>query len=184
MLALVNDLLDVAKIESQVGTIHLEKTDLRGLVRGVLHELEPLLAARQIQVDQALTEVPLLAKVDPPRIEQVVRNVLANAIKFAPQGSRIEVAGAHLADGELQLSVADQGPGIPPAELERIFEAFVQSSLTKDGSGGTGLGLAICRKIMAAHGGRIEAANRDSGGAVFRVQLPARGVAETALMPF
>jgi signal transduction histidine kinase len=75
--------------------------------------------------------------------------------------------------------VRDHGPGIPPAELESIFEAFVQSSKTKDGSGGTGLGLAICRKIVEAHGGRIRAANADGGGSEFHIRLPARGFSET-----
>ena len=79
----------------------------------------------------------------------------------------------------MHLSVRDRGPGIPPGELEKIFEAFVQSSKTKDGSGGTGLGLAICRKIVDAHGGRIGAANAPDGGSVFHVLLPARGFAET-----
>jgi signal transduction histidine kinase len=69
--------------------------------------------------------------------------------------------------------VRDHGPGIPPAELEAIFESFVQSSRTKDGSGGTGLGLAICRKIMAGHDGAISARNHPDGGAVFDIRLPA-----------
>ena len=74
-------------------------------------------------------------------------------------------------------------PGVPESELESIFEAFVQSSRTKDGSGGTGLGLAICRKIVQAHGGRIHAENRAGGGAAFHVVLPARGEVETLPSP-
>jgi signal transduction histidine kinase len=74
--------------------------------------------------------------------------------------------------------VADRGPGIPESELEQVFEAFVQSSLTKDGSGGTGLGLAICRKIMQAHEGSIAARRREGGGTVFDIELPSGG-AET-----
>ncbi len=72
------------------------------------------------------------------------------------------------------IVVADRGPGIPAAELESIFEAFVQSSQTKDGSGGTGLGLPICRKIVEIHGGHITAENRSDGGALFRILLPQR----------
>jgi signal transduction histidine kinase len=73
------------------------------------------------------------------------------------------------------LHLRDHGPGIPPDELESIFEAFVQSSRTRDGSGGTGLGLTICRKIMRAHGGHIEAANAEGGGAEMKLWLPAAG---------
>jgi PAS domain S-box-containing protein len=183
MLHLVNDLLDVAKIESTVGTIHLERTDLRGLVREVLREIDPLLSQRQLRVDLRLPQTAMRAKVDPPRFQQVMRNVLANAIKFSPRQGRIELVGEHTAEGELHLRVSDQGPGVPPAEVETIFEAFVQSSQTKDGSGGTGLGLAICRKIIEAHGGRIGAANRAGGGSVFHIHLPARGAGETLPMP-
>lgn len=178
MLNLVNDLLDVAKIDSTIGTMNLERSDLRGLVRGVAGELLPQLGARGLRLELHLPEQPLRAKVDPMRFEQVLRNVLANAIKFSPAGGLISLIGDQAASGELHLAVSDRGPGIPPAELESIFEAFVQSSHTKDGSGGTGLGLAICRKIVDAHGGSIHADNRPGGGAVFHIRLPARSTSE------
>jgi signal transduction histidine kinase len=109
--------------------------------------------------------------------------VLANAAKFSPSAGRIVISGEQTELGELHLAVADDGPGIPPAELERIFEAFVQSSQTKDGSGGTGLGLAICQKVLEAHGGRIHAANGAAGGAVFHIHLPAHAAGETRPAP-
>jgi PAS domain S-box-containing protein len=174
MLTLVNDLLDVSKIDSTVGTIHLECTDLRGLVRDVVREIDPLISARHLHVVTELPDQPMLARVDPPRFQQVVRNVLANAIKFAPAHSRIDIVGDQTPSGDLRLVLRDQGPGIPGAELETIFEAFVQSSQTKDGSGGTGLGLAICRKIIDAHGGHIHAENLPERGAAFHIVLPAR----------
>jgi len=183
MLALVNDLLDVSKIESTVGTFHLERTDLRTLVREVAREIDPLLGGRQLRLELKLSELPMVAKVDPMRFQQVVRNVLANAIKFSPFHGVIELSGETTPAGEIRIGIADQGPGIPADEIERVFEAFVQSSLTKDGSGGTGLGLAICRKIIEAHGGRIHAENRPEGGAVFLIHLPARGAVETAPVP-
>jgi len=172
MLALVNDLLDVSKIESAVGTFHLERCDVRTLVQAVLRELDPLLGQRRLQLKLALTDEPLIGKLDPTRIHQAIRNVVANAIKFSPEGGELRVDCAATSPGEVLISVADQGPGIPTAELEAIFEAFVQSSQTKDGSGGTGLGLAICRKIVDIHGGHIVAANRPGGGAVFHIRLP------------
>jgi PAS domain S-box-containing protein len=179
MLALVNDLLDVAKIESAVGTFHLERTDVRALVREVANELAPLIQARQLRLDLQLSDAPLVAKVDPLRFQQVLRNVMANAIRFSPLGAPLTVQGDIDPDTRIQLAVVDQGPGIPPAELDQIFEAFVQSSKTKDGSGGTGLGLAISRKILKAHGGEIRAENNDGGGSTFRIYLPSRGFAET-----
>lgn len=174
MLALVNDLLDVSKIESPVGAITLERADLRGLVHNVLRELSPLLAARHLNLVTELGDRPLIAKVDPVRFAQVIRNVTANAIKFSPLGSAITVHGRQTDEDNILLSVRDQGPGIPPGELDKIFEAFVQSSTSKDGSGGTGLGLAISKKIMAAHDGHIWADNMPDGGAVFYMDLPAR----------
>lgn len=178
MLALVNDLLDVSKIASTLGVVNLERTDIRGLIAPVLQELTPQIQAKGLEVDAQLGPVPLIAKVDPVRFAQVVRNVLANAIKFAPAHSAIEVSGFLGGDDRICVSVRDHGAGIPLAELERIFEAFVQSSRTQDGSGGTGLGLAICKTIMEAHGGSIVADNATDGGATFRIYLPARRSAQ------
>jgi PAS domain S-box-containing protein len=179
MLGVVNDLLDVAKIESTVGTFHLERVDLRAMVRAVVREIQPLLDARRQALQVAIADEPLLAKVDPIRIQQALRNMLANAIKFSPLDGVIELV-AEIDDGdELHFVVRDHGPGIPPTELERIFEAFVQSSRTKDGSGGTGLGLAICRKIVEVHHGRIGARNVPGGGAAFDMHLPRASPTET-----
>ncbi|MCV2364912.1 PAS domain S-box protein [Paucibacter sp. DJ1R-11] len=187
MLALVNDLLDVSKIESAVGTFDLERCDLRGLIQGVMRELEPLMARRTLRLSLRQPATPLAAKVDPLRFQQVIRNVMANAIKFSPEGGALDVRAALTPQGEVHITVADQGPGIPQKELEKIFDAFVQSSQTKDGSGGTGLGLAICRKIIEVHGGRIYAENRvddgsDNPGAIFHIYLPLRQPGDSQLM--
>lgn len=182
MLALVNDLLDVSKIESAVGTFDLERCDLRTVVQAVLRELDPLLGQRGLQLVVQLSDAPLVAKVDPSRIHQAIRNVVANAIKFSPEGGRLQVQAIATAADECTISVADRGPGIPPGELESIFEAFVQSSKTKDGSGGTGLGLAISRKIIEVHGGALCAENRAEGGAVFRIRIPLRVAGDSHLL--
>jgi len=174
MLSLVNDLLDVSKIDSSMGVIHIERTDLRVLVREVTREIDPLLRANELTLQVKLPDAPMRAKVDPPRYQQVVRNVLANAIKFSPPGGCIEISGECADNGELRLVVRDEGPGIPVAELDKVFDAFVQSSQTKDGSGGTGLGLAICRKIIGAHGGSIHAENLPQRGTAFHIVVPSR----------
>jgi len=179
MLALVNDLLDVSKIESAVGAFHLERTDVRPLLRDVQRELAPLVSAKRMALHLALPAHPMAAKVDPLRFQQVVRNTLANAIKFSPEGSEILLHGDTDDSGAVRVSVRDHGPGIPPNEVEKIFEAFVQSSKTKDGSGGTGLGLAICRKIVQAHGGSIDAENMPGGGSRFNIVFPLIPVGET-----
>ncbi|MFN4120151.1 PAS domain S-box protein [Acidovorax sp.] len=183
MLTLVNDLLDVSKLESTVGTFHMERIDLRGVVRPVIQELEPLLARSHLMMDVQLSDLPLVAKADPLRFQQVIRNVVANAIKFSPPGSTITLEGRMDAKGQAHLVIRDEGPGIPETEIDHIFEAFVQSSKTKDGSGGTGLGLAICRKIVEAMGGQIYARNVPASGAAFHIVLPARGQSETAPAP-
>jgi len=184
MLALVNDLLDVSKLESSVGSFRIERGDLRDWVRSVSRELEPLLAKRQQRVELALGAAPLMTRADPLRLQQVVRNVLANAIKFSPEGSAIDLSAGPAGDGGIELRIRDHGPGIPGAELERIFEAFVQSSQPRAGAGGTGLGLAISRKIVQAHGGRIWAENADGGGSRFHIVLPAAdGLGESTQAP-
>jgi signal transduction histidine kinase len=116
----------------------------------------------------------VLANADPKRIKQVVRNLLANALRFTRRGTNLELSLESSSDG-MRFRVRDFGPGIPDAELETIFDKFVQSSRTRD-AGGTGLGLAICRKIVKAHGGRIWAENHPEEGAIFTFELPSAGV--------
>jgi len=116
---------------------------------------------------------------DALRIHQVLRNVVANALKFSSPGQKIIVGLELIELDALHFYVQDEGCGIPQSELENIFEPFVQSSLTKDGSGGTGLGLAICRRIVHAHGGSIRAENIPAGGAIFHIDLPTRVASQT-----
>lgn len=172
MLVLVNDLLDFAKIDSTVGAFHFERADVRDLIEDVAAELKLQMSRRRLNLALQLGRIPLVAKVDPTRFQQVVRNVLGNAMKFTPEASMIEIMAEASDEHTIHIQVRDQGPGIPHAELETIFQAFVQSSQTRDGSGGTGLGLAICRKILTAHGGRIHAANVPDGGTIFHIMLP------------
>lgn len=172
MLGLVNDLLDLARAESTRMSMDFEFVDLRLLIRAVARELLPQSEQRGAPIRLDLPPTPLSYGVDAIRFEQVLRNVLANAVKFSPPGQAVEVLARATAGGGAQISVADRGPGIPETELERVFDAFVQSTRTKDGSGGTGLGLAISRHIMTAHGGSIVAQVREGGGSVFVITLP------------
>jgi signal transduction histidine kinase len=119
------------------------------------------------------------------RFSQVLRNVLANAMKFSPDGGVIHITveetvmtrGTRAADldspvAAWRILVIDEGIGIPEDELETVFDSFVQSSKTRTGAGGTGLGLTICREIVAAHRGSISARNSAQGGAVFEILVP------------
>ncbi|MBP6900977.1 MAG: HAMP domain-containing histidine kinase [Burkholderiaceae bacterium] len=173
MLALVNNLLDLSRLESTIGPVRRQPVDLAPALAAVVAELQPLAERRgQRLLAPAEAQAPLWALADAFRLQQVLRNLLANAIRYAPEHSSIELDWRRDGD-QLLLRVRDRGPGIPPDELEQIFDAFVQSSRTRDGAGGTGLGLAICRKIVQAHDGQIVARNAVGGGAEFEVRLPA-----------
>lgn len=180
MLRLVNGLLDVSKIDGSIGSLALQRGDLVALAAEVVRELQPVAEQRGVCIAPPVRGEVLWADVDAFRLQQVVRNVLANAIRFAPVDSVVDVGCLRGADGSAEIRVRDHGPGIPEAELDSIFDAFVQSSRTRDGSGGTGLGLTICRRIMRAHGGQIVAANAEGGGAVMSIRLPAGEVAQGA----
>ncbi|MBI4756848.1 MAG: PAS domain S-box protein [Betaproteobacteria bacterium] len=172
LLALLDDLLDLSKLEAGGMSLDRSAQPLGPLLRRVVNELEPLLAHKNLSIRLHAAEPLPEVLVDAPRIDQVARNVLANAIRFSPVGGAIEVRvqptdeyddeGCHAA---LQVEVRDHGVGIPEDELESIFDKFVQSSKTRNGAGGTGLGLSICREIVGLHGGCIWAGNNADGGA-------------------
>lgn len=170
LLDLVNDLLDLAKLEAGKMALECEGVELVDLVDQVVAELEPVLQEEGVELDSdASGEIPAV-RADRKRLLQVMRNLVANAARHSPAGSRVRIS-ACVEGGLVRVSVEDRGPGIPPGELESIFEQFVQSSQNRASGSGTGLGLSICREIIQAHGGRIWAENRDGGGAKFTFEL-------------
>lgn len=166
---LVGNLLDLSRIES--GVFHPRKAwyDVGALVDDVVGRLRPITAAHVVIVRIADDLPPV--ELDYVEIDQVLTNLLENAVKYAPAGSEIELR-ARAAAGTLTIEVADRGPGIPEGESARIFEPF-QRIRRGDGSSGTGLGLAVARRLVLAHGGRIDVAPRRGGGSRFVVTLPA-----------
>jgi PAS domain S-box-containing protein len=183
MLTLVNELLDISKFESSLQDLVLQSEDLCDVVRQVAHEMAPIAAQRQVALEVELPQQPLYLPLHRFRLSQVIRNVMANALRFSPPQSQVRVVLGIEGRGA-SIRVCDQGPGVPEAELEAIFEPFTQSSRTGDGAGGTGLGLTISRSIMKAHGGRIWAANQRDGGAVFTIWLPFTSVAQDGTVRF
>ena len=171
LLELLNDLLDLAKLEAGKMSLKLEKRDLREIVTRVANEFSSLFDERELLLESELPEQDMPVRFDSLRIQQVIRNLLSNAAKFSPPGSRIRICLSRQGQAA-RLAIEDQGPGIPEDELQSIFEKFVQSSKTKTNAGGTGLGLAISRRILDDHNGRICAENLSTGGARFEFELP------------
>jgi len=171
LLTLLNDLLDLAKFESGKMSFAFETIDLNTLLVQVSEEFQALSEERSLQFHLRLPDAPARLSVDQVRILQVLRNLVSNAIKFTSEGRTVTLC-LELQERSVQVSVSDQGPGIPDAELETVFDKFVQSSQTATGAGGTGLGLAICREIISEHTGRIWAENQPEGGVRFAFELP------------
>lgn len=165
---LVTNLLDVTRLESGVVELTKEWIPAEELVGSALNRLENRIGKRVIKVDLP-TNLPLV-QADPVLFEQVLINLLENALKFSPADQPIEIKG-WATDRALTLSITDHGPGIPEGQEEHIFEKLVRFQ-QGEARAGAGLGLAICKGVMQAHGGRIAASNRASGGAQFLVSLP------------
>jgi signal transduction histidine kinase len=173
---LLNDLLDLAKIEAGKMTYAFEMQDIGALLQKSLTEFEAMARERGVSLVADFDAQETRAEVDSTRLQQVFANLLSNAIKFSPSGTTVTIRLATDSttggQGGVVITFADQGVGIPPDELEQVFDKFVQSSKTKTGAGGTGLGLPITREILAAHHGRISASNGPDGGAEFNISLP------------
>jgi signal transduction histidine kinase/DNA-binding response OmpR family regulator len=172
LLALINEILDLAKIEAGRLVLHAEAVDLVGLVGDVVHAMLPLAAKKQIAITLAAETPDAWVQGDPLRLKQVVTNLLTNAVKFSPDGRPITVRVCRAAS-ELQLHVIDQGIGIAAADLGRIFQEFVQldSSYGKRQEG-TGLGLALSKRMIEMQGGRMWVESQLGQGSRFAFALP------------
>ncbi len=171
LLGLINDVLDLSKIEAGRVTLALHEYSMRDVVQAVSTAMQPLAAAKNLTLKVTIPPDLPPANGDQRRITQVLMNLVGNAIKFAEAGEvRVEVGSA---DGSFLLSVSDTGPGIAPADQERIFEEFQQVDGSSSRSkGGTGLGLTIAKRIVEMHGGRIWVESKVGMGSTFRFMLP------------
>jgi PAS domain S-box-containing protein len=168
---LVNDLLDISRIESGKLALRTERADLKALCRQVVEE-QVAATNRSVQLD--LPGKAILVDLDPDRISQVLTNVLSNAFKYSPTDQPVTLRLQQTAD-EVRVAITDRGPGIPRAEMPHLFERFyrVPGIDVQAGSGvGLGLGLYISHEIMERHGGRIGVENNPDGGATFTLALP------------
>jgi PAS domain S-box-containing protein len=171
LLELINDILDLSKIESGRIEMHPEPLELAGVVEESLNVIRPLGRSKSLTIQALLT--PLLrVQADPLRLKQILMNLLSNAVKFTPEGGRITVT-AHQAGDLVEISVADTGVGIPLQEHEAIFDIFHQAGATTKGvREGTGLGLAITKRLVEEHGGTIVVESEPGRGSRFTFAIP------------
>ena len=171
LLYLLNDLLDLSKLEAGKMSLDLSKVNLVDLIQACVSEQEIQLEAHKLrcELQSGLDEAGCIC--DRFRIFQVISNVVANAVKFSPDGGEVRISLER--DGDrFRVGVSDQGIGIPEPELDQIFTKFYQSSKSRQQAGGTGLGLAICREIIELHSGRIWAENNLDGGSSILFEIP------------
>jgi PAS domain S-box-containing protein len=195
---LIDDLLDLAKLEAGRTSLEVSELRMKEIVRDALSRFEPQLRERGLGAEVRCMVADDTLAADAGRIRQVLHHLLANAVKVTPAGGVVHVEiedtvlpastdPARARVPALRTSVVDQGAGIPAGELEAVFGNFVQGSAAATGTGGAGLGLALCREIVALHGGRLRAFNRYDGGAVLEFVLPrarARdGDSEASVLP-
>ena len=171
---LIANLLRMTKLESGSLKPDMQLQSIEEPLGAALTLVEKHLAGREVRMDIP-SDLPLV-EVDGVLMEQLLLNLLENAAKYTPEGSPVAIV-ARNAGGGVEVSVSDQGPGLAPDELEKVFDLFYQGqgavSPGVGGRKGYGIGLAICRAIALVHGGTIRAENREGGGAVFIVTLPA-----------
>ena len=174
LMDLINDLLDLSKMEAGQMQYHFSNHNLATLSEQCLDLLHPLMHKKGIEAQIDNNSSDANCECDGKRILQVLTNLLSNAIRFSPEDSSIQVRLQNETENDrkvVAISIIDQGPGIPEDELESIFDKFMQSSKTKSGHGGTGLGLSISREIIQVHKGTLHAANTEAG-TCFRFTLP------------
>jgi PAS domain S-box-containing protein len=184
LLGLLNDLLDLSKLEAGKVVYKMEPVNIWQVIKDSASGMEVIWKEKNInlKVEDPLVSTKIVC--DKYKVIQVIHNLLSNALKYTPEGKHITISfdsgelpfGQRLTDKKLisvlKVSVKDEGVGIPDDELNSVFGKFIQSSKTKTGAGGTGLGLAICKEIIQAHNGKIWAENNQEGGATFSFMLP------------
>ena len=174
LLALINDILDITRIEAGRMPLNLTRFRVSDLIDEVMSELEPIIRRSNLAVTTRPRSLPMV-KTDRQKVKQIVLNLLSNALKFTPSGSVTLGTSLDTKTEMVGIIVRDTGVGIPEESQSKIFEDFRQldNSPTR-GYGGTGLGLSICRRLAQMLGGSIELTSRLGEGSVFTLRLPVR----------
>lgn len=167
---LVTDLLRLARLDANQEPIELATCDVEQLLTTVAADLEPAATAKHQRITVTVHEAATQVKADAGKLHDIVRNLVENAVNYAPDGTAIQIS-ALPRDGRILIEVTDAGPGIPPDDLSRVFERFYRVDKSRSRPGGTGLGLAIVKHLVELHGGEVRAENRPEGGARFIVLI-------------
>jgi signal transduction histidine kinase/CheY-like chemotaxis protein len=179
LLQLIEDVLDLAKIEAGQISLSLEPVDAAGLVEEVAQTFSAAAAEADVSITMMLPPEPVLAVADRTRLQQVLNNLLSNAIKYNKLGGRVELSVREDADG-VEIAVADTGLGIPAAQLQNLFQPFHRLGREQSDIVGTGIGLALCRRLLDSIGGEIRVWSEENSGSRFCVMLQ-RAVAHPAV---
>ena len=181
---LVGDMLQLAATDTAQIVIEPEPVDLGAIAMETVHQAEALATERAVHLVMAPGALPsVVVNGDRDRLIQLILILLDNAFDHSPPGGTVTL-DLRIADRDVELTVADEGPGVPASERERVFEPFTRlPGVRRDRAGGTGLGLAIGRRIATAHGGSVVVTDSPGGGAAFRVTIPAVGAAAIAYGP-
>lgn len=173
LIDLVNSLLDLSKMEAGMMALNFEALDIRPLIDKAVSGMEPLAMAKKVSIKVEIPKDLPYVRMDGERILQALRNLIENAVKFTPEGGQV-IISAHPLERMVTIAVADTGPGIPPGDLNAIFDKFKQATITSYSKiKGTGLGLAIVKHIINAHGGKLWVESELGKGSIFIFQLPA-----------
>jgi signal transduction histidine kinase len=168
---MISELLDLARLEAEARPLKRVRLDWRALCVNAARRLAPQFANAGLNLEWNDSVNEAWIEADGQRLEQVVDNLLLNAVRYVPSGGTVWLSMTAAAPARFRLTVADDGPGIPAADLPHLFERFYRAESVRP-LGGTGLGLAIVSEIVHQHGGEVRAEQRPPHGAVFVVELP------------
>ena len=169
---LVQDLLRLAHLDAKQEVLDIAACEIQQIFNAVVADLSPAIEAKRQRVTIGVAADASTLRADAAKLHDVVRNLVENAVNYSPEGADVRLEAAR-DDAAVTIVISDSGPGIPPADLTRVFERFYRVDKARSTPGGTGLGLAIVRHLVELHGGRAAADNRPGGGARVTVTLPA-----------
>ena len=170
---LVRDLLRLARLDAKQEVLEIAPCEVPQLFHGVLADLAPAIEAKHQHISESVSPGAATLEADPAKLHDIVRNLVENAVNYSPEDAEVRLeatrAGAHVI-----ITVTDSGPGIPPNDLDRVFERFYRVDKSRSRPGGTGLGLSIVKNLVNLHDGETRAENMPDGGARFTIALPVR----------